>query len=255
MFWSSVWIRTTFGRGGVTLEKFGQDEALRAMKEAGTLAQADIRIVLSGDEESAGRPVALARHDMIEAGRWADAALEFEGLARADGKDVGSISRRGSITWTLTAHEALVAADRCYFCYDAPCTTACPTGIDIRKGLQIECIACAACIDVCDDVMDKMGSPRGLIRYTTQHALDHQATHICRPRVIIYGARLLARVRADQQRDDLRGAGKGDGRHGFVLPTPPDRGEGSNSGGRSPLRARDDEQVRHDAPHEPKDPP
>jgi glutamate carboxypeptidase len=76
--------------------------ALRAMKEAGTLAQADIRIVLSGDEESAGRPVALARHDMIEAGRWADAALEFEGLARADGKDVGSISRRGSITWTLT---------------------------------------------------------------------------------------------------------------------------------------------------------
>jgi glutamate carboxypeptidase len=76
--------------------------ALRAMKDAGTLKNASIRIVLSGDEESAGRPVELARGDMIAAGKWADAALEFEGLARDHGKDVGSISRRGSITWTLT---------------------------------------------------------------------------------------------------------------------------------------------------------
>jgi len=42
----------------------------------------------------------------------------------------------------------------------------CPTGIDIRKGLQNECIACAACIDACDTVMDRIGYPRGLIRYT-----------------------------------------------------------------------------------------
>jgi cytochrome c oxidase accessory protein FixG len=70
------------------------------------------------------------------------------------------------------------------------CVQVCPTGIDIRKGLQIECIACAACIDVCDDVMDKMGSPRGLIRYTTTHALEHQATHVLRPRTLIYGTLL-----------------------------------------------------------------
>jgi len=76
--------------------------ALRAMQAAGTLRNADIKIVLSGDEESAGHPVALARGDMIEAGKWADAALEFEGLAQGAGKDIGSISRRGSITWTLT---------------------------------------------------------------------------------------------------------------------------------------------------------
>ena len=76
--------------------------ALRAMQAAGALRNANIRIVLSGDEESAGHPVALARGDMIEAGKWADAALEFEGLAQSGGKDVGSISRRGSITWTLT---------------------------------------------------------------------------------------------------------------------------------------------------------
>jgi polyferredoxin len=47
----------------------------------------------------------------------------------------------------------------------------CPTGIDIRKGLQYECIGCAACIDVCDGVMDKMGYPRGLVRYDTQNGL------------------------------------------------------------------------------------
>jgi cytochrome c oxidase accessory protein FixG len=68
------------------------------------------------------------------------------------------------------------------------CVQVCPTGIDIRKGLQIECIACAACIDACDSVMDRVGYARGLIRYTTQHALDHQRTHLLRPRVLIYGA-------------------------------------------------------------------
>ncbi|HTU67599.1 MAG TPA: cytochrome c oxidase accessory protein CcoG [Steroidobacteraceae bacterium] len=74
------------------------------------------------------------------------------------------------------------------------CVQVCPTGIDIRKGLQIECIACAACIDVCDDVMDKVGSPRGLIRYTTQHAVDGEPTHLARPRVLVYAALLGALV-------------------------------------------------------------
>jgi cytochrome c oxidase accessory protein FixG len=72
------------------------------------------------------------------------------------------------------------------------CVQVCPTGIDIRKGLQNECIACAACIDACDTVMDKMGYPRGLIRYTTQNALDRKPTHIVRPRVIIYASLLAA---------------------------------------------------------------
>lgn len=66
------------------------------------------------------------------------------------------------------------------------CVQVCPTGIDIRKGLQYECIACAACIDACDGVMDKMSYPRGLIRYTTQNALEHKPTRIVRPRTIIY---------------------------------------------------------------------
>ncbi len=74
------------------------------------------------------------------------------------------------------------------------CVQVCPTGIDIRKGLQYECIACAACIDACDNVMDRVGAPRGLIRHTTQHALDHRTTHVVRPRVLVYGALLTALV-------------------------------------------------------------
>jgi glutamate carboxypeptidase len=77
--------------------------ALRAMQAAGTLADADIRIVLSGDEEAVGTPQATARADMIAAGKWADAALEFETQSREDGKDIGSIARRGSISWIVTA--------------------------------------------------------------------------------------------------------------------------------------------------------
>ena len=55
------------------------------------------------------------------------------------------------------------------------CVQVCPTGIDIRQGLQYECIACAACIDACDEVMDKVGYPRGLIRYDTQQRPRGQA--------------------------------------------------------------------------------
>jgi cytochrome c oxidase accessory protein FixG len=70
------------------------------------------------------------------------------------------------------------------------CVQVCPTGIDIRQGLQYECIACAACIDACDGVMDKMRYSRGLIRYSTQNAIDGRATRVARPRVFVYGALL-----------------------------------------------------------------
>jgi cytochrome c oxidase accessory protein FixG len=70
------------------------------------------------------------------------------------------------------------------------CVQVCPTGIDIRKGLQYECIACAACIDACDDVMDKIGSARGLIRYSTEHAMAGKQTRLVRPRLFAYGALL-----------------------------------------------------------------
>jgi len=78
------------------------------------------------------------------------------------------------------------------------CVQVCPTGIDIRNGLQYECIGCAACIDGCDQVMDKMGYPKGLIRYTTQNALakgyDTKTMwrRVLRFRTVIYSAVLLA---------------------------------------------------------------
>ena len=72
------------------------------------------------------------------------------------------------------------------------CVQVCPTGIDIRDGLQYECIACSACIDACDDVMDKMGYEKGLIKYTTEHAMQGGKTHILRPRIFIYAVILLS---------------------------------------------------------------
>ncbi len=66
------------------------------------------------------------------------------------------------------------------------CVQVCPTGIDIRDGLQYECIGCALCVDACDSVMDKMEYPRGLIRYTSEHALEGGTTHWLRPRIIGY---------------------------------------------------------------------
>jgi cytochrome c oxidase accessory protein FixG len=80
------------------------------------------------------------------------------------------------------------------------CVQVCPTGIDIRKGLQYECIGCGACADVCDTVMDKMGYERGLVKYSTQHAINQGWNHaqmlrrILRPRVLIYTAILASIV-------------------------------------------------------------
>lgn len=72
------------------------------------------------------------------------------------------------------------------------CVQVCPVGIDIRNGLQYECIACGACIDACDQVMHKVGYPRGLIRYSTQNAVDGRPTQVVRPRILVYGLLLLA---------------------------------------------------------------
>lgn len=83
------------------------------------------------------------------------------------------------------------------------CVQVCPTGIDIRKGLQYECIGCGACADVCDEVMDKVGYERGLIRYATQSGMAAGAElrkgawaqvveRLLRPRVMVYTGILLA---------------------------------------------------------------
>jgi len=72
------------------------------------------------------------------------------------------------------------------------CVQVCPTGIDIRQGLQIECIACAACIDACDEVMTKVKRPTGLVRYDSTAAFNGGRTRWLRPRLWLYFVLLAA---------------------------------------------------------------
>ncbi len=77
----------------------------------------------------------------------------------------------------------------CINCYK--CVSVCPTGIDIRNGLQLECIACTACMDVCDEVMDKVDKPKGLIRYETEAGLSGNNTNFLRSRTAVYAVLLI----------------------------------------------------------------
>lgn len=71
------------------------------------------------------------------------------------------------------------------------CLVVCPTGIDIRKGVQLECVGCTACIDACDDVMDRLERSRGLIRYDSLDGLSGGTRQILRPRVVAYTVLLV----------------------------------------------------------------
>lgn len=71
------------------------------------------------------------------------------------------------------------------------CVQVCPTGIDIRNGMQLECIGCAACVDACDDIMIKLKRPTGLVRYDSHVGLHGGKTKIIRPRILFYTCLLL----------------------------------------------------------------
>lgn len=102
----------------------------------------------------------------------------------ARGEPRGSRSRKADPT-----QMALGACIDCNLCVHV-----CPTGIDIRDGLQYECIGCGACADVCDEVMDKMDYPRGLVKYSTQNAMQNRwslgvmVSRVLRARVLFYTA-------------------------------------------------------------------
>lgn len=76
------------------------------------------------------------------------------------------------------------------------CVQVCPTGIDIRDGLQMECINCAQCIDACHDIMDRFDRPRGLIRYSSQDAIDRKPVRLLRLRVVLYPIAICALLTA-----------------------------------------------------------
>ncbi len=67
------------------------------------------------------------------------------------------------------------------------CVVVCPTGIDIRNGLQMECVGCAACVDACDEIMEKVDRPKGLVRYDSLNGLEGKSKHMARPRLYFYG--------------------------------------------------------------------
>ncbi len=77
------------------------------------------------------------------------------------------------------------------------CVAVCPTGIDIRNGTQMECTNCTACIDACDAVMDKIGKPRGLIRYDSMTGIESGRRKIFTPRVYAYTGVLIALLALD----------------------------------------------------------
>jgi cytochrome c oxidase accessory protein FixG len=74
------------------------------------------------------------------------------------------------------------------------CVAVCPTGIDIRDGTQMECVHCTACIDACDDVMTRIGRPRGLVRYASLNGIERGESLKITPRLAIYTVILAALI-------------------------------------------------------------
>lgn len=105
---------------------------------------------------------------------------------------VGYDAKRGEPRTRLKKSLPVVQGGACVDC--SACVSVCPTGIDIRDGLQMECIGCAQCIDACDAVMDKLKRPRGLIRYTSQDELAGLGRHLLRVRTMIYPALLAVAI-------------------------------------------------------------
>ncbi len=113
-----------------------------------------------------------------------------------DSATVAYAERRGEPRGRLR-REAEAVAPPLGDCVDCQrCVVVCPTAIDIRNGLQMECLACMQCIDACDEVMDKVGRPRGLIGLYSQHQVAGQPTRVLRPRLVLYGLLFLLTVSA-----------------------------------------------------------
>lgn len=116
-------------------------------------------------------------------GRFQSAMLDEQSLVVAYDHPRGEPRKKGK-------HSASDGAGDCVDCNR--CVVVCPTGIDIRDGLQMECINCTQCIDACDDVMERVGKEKGLIRYSSQDAIAKKPRRAIRPRTVIYPIILFA---------------------------------------------------------------
>ncbi len=107
-------------------------------------------------------------------------------LVDDDSVVIGYDTRRGEPRGKL----GTAGAGDCIDCLR--CVHVCPTGIDIRQGLQLECVSCSNCVDACDDVMRKIGRATGLVRYDSMNALAGRPSRVIRPRLFLYTALGLA---------------------------------------------------------------
>lgn len=108
---------------------------------------------------------------------------------------IGYDARRGEPRTHGKPRKSLPVVGDCIDC--KACVVACPTGIDIREGLQLECIACAQCVDACNDIMHRIGRPENLIGYGSQASFEHGGkAKLARPRVLAYAAILAGLVGA-----------------------------------------------------------
>ena len=114
-------------------------------------------------------------------GRWQSVLLDKQSMIVAYDPRRGEPRMKGKVR--------PAGAGDCIDC--GACVLTCPTGIDIRDGLQMECIHCTQCADACDDVMTRVGKPKGLIRYTSRELLEGHTRHVIRPRTVLYPLALL----------------------------------------------------------------
>lgn len=119
-------------------------------------------------------------------GRFQSVLLDRQSLIVAYDKRRGEPRRKISKSLPI-ASEA--SAGDCVDC--GACVRTCPTGIDVRNGLQMECVHCTQCIDACDAIMERLDRPTGLIRYSRQSEIEGAPGRRLRPRLVLYPAALL----------------------------------------------------------------
>ena len=124
-------------------------------------------------------------------GRLQSVLLDRDSLIVAydDGRGEPRAPMRKSQNTEREADGTLAGRGSCIDC--SMCVQVCPTGIDIREGLQMECIHCTQCADACDEIMERTNQPKGLIRYSSQAALEGEGKKFLRPRVLAYGGLIV----------------------------------------------------------------
>lgn len=125
-------------------------------------------------------------------GRFQSALIDRQSLIVAYDKSRGEPRGKKPTAKTGNADLSLKVVGDCVDC--GLCVQTCPTGIDIRNGLQMECVHCTQCIDACDAVMTKLKRPTGLIRYASQAEIAGEPRRFLRPRIVVYPLILLVLI-------------------------------------------------------------